>query len=163
MIKSHIVAISRNFIIGKNNRLPWKMPADAQYFHDVTKGHVVIMGRKNYEANKRALPGRTNIIITRSPEFNPPDCIVVNSIEEAIHLAENIGEEEAFIVGGGEIYRQSLEIADRIYITVIDMIAEGDTTYPEIDFNSYKLISKKSFKADKNNPHDWTYWILEKS
>ncbi len=162
MILSQIVAVSKNFVIGLNNTLPWSMPSDAKYFNDVTKGHVVIMGRKNYEANKKALPARTNIVISRSPDFFPNDAIVVRSIEESIKLAETIGETEAFIVGGGEIYRLSLKMVNRIYITVIDKDFEGDTRYPEINFRDYKIISSQGFKADKNNPYDWTYWVLER-
>ena len=160
MILSHIVAVSKNFVIGKNNALPWKMPSDTKYFHDVTTGHVVIMGRKNYEANKKALPGRTNIVISRSEDFLPEDAIVVRSIEESIKLAESIGEQECFIVGGGEIYRLSLEMVNRIYITVIDEEFEGDTYYPKINFEDYEIISRKDFKADQKNPYDWAYWVL---
>lgn len=163
MILSHIVAVSRNFIIGKDNRLPWNMPADAKYFHDKTIGHVVIMGRKNYEANKGALPGRTNIVISRSGGFNPTDAIVTDSIENAMILARESGDEEVFIVGGGEIYRNTLDMADRIYITVIDHDYEGDTYYPAIDFSDYKVISRIENHADFQNPHDWTYWIIEKN
>ncbi len=163
MILSHIVAVSKNFVIGKNNRLPWHMPSDASYFHKVTMGHAVIMGRKNYLANKGALPGRTNIVITRNPLFKPGDALVVHSPEEAINLAGERKEEEAFIVGGGEIYRQTLDMVDRIYITLIDAMVGGDTTYPEIDFSNYRIISKIPHKADEKNPYDWTYFILGNS
>ncbi|MGC9343730.1 MAG: dihydrofolate reductase [Bacteroidales bacterium] len=158
MILSHIVAVSKNWVIGKDNQLPWKMPSDAKYFHDVTMGHPVIMGRKNYEANKKALPGRLNIVITRKSDFRPTDAVVVNSIDQALGM---VNHPEVFIVGGGEIYRQTLEMADRIYITVIDTIAEGDTFYPKIDFSDYKILSKDRYAADKLNPFDWTYYILE--
>ena len=160
MILSHIVAVSKNFIIGSNNNLPWKMPSDAKYFHDITMGHVVIMGRKNYEANIKALPERTNIVITRSVDFLPEDAIVVHSIEEAVKLAESLGETEAFFVGGGEIYKQSLDWIDRIYITVIDNEFKGDVSYPKIDFKNYTVISREAFKADEKNPYDLTYWVL---
>lgn len=158
MILSHIVAVSKNWVIGKDNQLPWKMPSDAKYFHDVTMGHPVIMGRKNYEANKKALPGRLNIVITRTSDFRPTDAVVVNSIEQALGM---VNHTEVFIVGGGEIYRQTLEMADRIYITVINTIAEGDTFYPKIDFSDYKILSENWHPADKRNPFDWTYYILE--
>ncbi|HYW95884.1 MAG TPA: dihydrofolate reductase [Bacteroidales bacterium] len=160
MILSHIVAVSRNFIIGKNNKLPWRMPSDARYFDDVTYGHAVIMGRKNYLANKNALPGRTNIVITHDKSFSLPDATVVHSIDDAVSMAREMGEEETFIVGGGEIYRQTLGIVDRIYITVIETEAEGDTFYPKIDFNDFNVISESKHKADKWNPFDWTYFLL---
>ncbi len=158
MIISHIVAVSRNWIIGKKKGLPWKMPADAQYFHDVTMGHPVIMGRKNYEANKGALPGRLNIVVTRRSDFRPDDAMVVNSIDQALG---NVNHREVFIVGGGEIYRQTLDIADRIYLTLIDTVVEGDTSYPEIDFRDYNIVSEEKHEADDENPYDWTYYILE--
>lgn len=161
MILSHIVAVSKNFVIGRNNRLPWKMPSDAQYFHDISMGHVVIMGRKNYQANKRALPGRTNIVITHQKYFSPGDALVVYSIDEAIIKAEEMNEDECFIVGGGHIYEQTLNIVDRIYITVIDTVVKGDAYYPEIDFDQYAIISRIPNKADEKNPFDYTYYILE--
>lgn len=159
---SHIVAISKNFIIGKNMRLPWKMPSDAKYFHDISMGHLVIMGRKNFEANKGALPGRTNLIITRNRNYSlPKACLRASSIEEALTIAKSTGEEEAFIVGGGEIYRQSLAFVDRIYITIIDTVVDGDSFYPEININDYHIISEISNKSDQKNPFDYTYYILE--
>ncbi|MEX0983141.1 MAG: dihydrofolate reductase [Bacteroidales bacterium] len=162
MILSHIVAVSKNFAIGKDNKLPWKMPEDMQYFHRVTKGHIVIMGRKNYEANHGALKGRTNIVITRNDNFSPNDAIVTDSIEHAIQIAEGHNPEEAFIVGGGEIYRQTLDLVDRIYITIIDTEVDGDAFYPKIDPNNYHIVSKIEKKADRVNPFDHTYYILEK-
>lgn len=161
MILSHIVAVSKNFVIGKNNRLPWKIPDDAQYFHDVTMGHTVIMGRKNFEANKGVLPGRTNIIITRNKNFPVSEgCFQASTIKEAINIAKSAGEEEVFIVGGGEIYKQTLGMVDRIYITVIETEVEGDTFYPEINFMDYQIISSIRNKSDHKNPFDYTYFIL---
>jgi dihydrofolate reductase len=162
MFLSHIVAVTNNFVIGKNNKLPWRMPEDMRYFHKVTEGHIVIMGRKNYEANGGALKGRTNIVITRNREFTPHDAIVTESIEKAIHKAATFLPEEVFIVGGGEIYRQTLELVHRIYITIIDTVLEGDAYYPEIDPEQYRIISKTEKKADLENPFDHCYYILEK-
>jgi len=162
MILSHIVAVSRNFIIGKDNHLPWRMPDDARYFHDLTLGHAVIMGRKNYEANRKALPGRANIVISRTPVFRPSDAFVVRKIDDAIEMAKDMGEVEAFIVGGGEIYKQTLDLIDKIYITLIDTETEGDTYYPEINFHDYKILSENTHAADDKNPFKWTYYVLEK-
>lgn len=162
MILSHIVAVSKNFVIGKNNKLPWRMPEDMRYFHKVTDGHIVIMGRKNYEANGGALKGRTNIVITRNRNFTPEDAIVTNRIEKAINKAASFYPEEVFIVGGGEIYRQTLELVHRIYITIIETEVEGDAYYPEIDPEQYRIISKTEKKADNENPFDHCYYILEK-
>jgi dihydrofolate reductase len=121
------------------------------------------MGRKNYEANgNRALKGRTNIVITHRKDYNLKDSIVVYSLEEAIEYASNLKEEEAFIVGGGEIFKQSLDLADRIYITLIDTVARGDTYYPEINFSDWDIISEIPNKADEKNPFDYTYFILQR-
>jgi dihydrofolate reductase len=162
MILSHIVAVSKNFVIGKNNKLPWRMPEDMRYFHRVTDGHIVIMGRKNYEANGGALKGRTNIVITRNQEFTPKDAIVTENIDKAIQKAASFHPEEVFIVGGGEIYRQTLELVHRIYITIIETEVDGDATYPEIDPEQYRIISKTEKKADRENPFDHCYYILAK-
>lgn len=162
MVISHIVAVSKNFVIGRNNRLPWRMPDDMRYFHKVTDGHIVIMGRKNYEANGKALKNRTNIVITRNREFNPDDALVTLDINKAMEIAKSFHPEEVFIVGGGEIYRQTLDMADRIYITVIETEVEGDAFYPEIDISAYTIVSRISATADQKNPFDHTYYILEK-
>jgi len=162
MVISHIVAVSNNFVIGKENSLPWRMPDDMQYFNRVTMGHAVIMGRKNYEANGKALSGRTNIVITRNKLFAPKDAEIVFSVNEAIELAKKFETEEIFIIGGGEIYRETLPIIDRIYITVIDEEIKGDTYYPRIDFNDYTVLSSIYQKSDNKNPYNHTYFILEK-
>lgn len=162
MVLSHIVAVSRNFVIGKNNTLPWRMPGDMRYFHRVTDGHIVIMGRKNYEANGKALKNRTNIVITRNRDFKPGDALVTRSIREALEIAGTFRPDEVFIVGGGEIYRQTLEIVDRIYITMIETQVVGDAFYPEIQLSDYRIVSRIPMQADLENPYDHTYYILEK-
>jgi len=162
MLVSHIVAVSKNNIIGIKNGLPWKMPHDTAYFHRITKGHCVIMGRKNFEANKGALSNRTNIVISRNPDFHLKDALRVQSIEEAIKVARSLNEKEAFIVGGGEIYRLTLNIVDRIYITIIDTIVDGDTSYPALDFSEWQVSSEIKMKKDGDNPHDFTYYVLDR-
>jgi dihydrofolate reductase len=162
MILSHIVAVSKNFVIGRDNNLPWRMPEDMRYFHKVTDGHIVIMGRKNYEANGGALKRRTNIVISRNRNFLPEDAIVTNSITRAINKAASFHPEEVFIVGGGEIYRQTLDLVHRIYITIIETKVKGDAYYPEINLEQYRIISKTEKKADRENPFDHCYYILEK-
>lgn len=162
MILSHIVAVSDNFVIGRQNRLPWSIPEDARYFHRVTEGHIIIMGRKNYQANGKALPRRTNIVITRDTAFKANDAIIVPGISEAISVAETYSPEEVFIVGGGEIYHQTLDMVQRIYITYIHTLVEGDTTYPKILPNEYTILSKITKQADVENPIPRTYYILEK-
>lgn len=138
------------------------MPEDMRYFHKVTDGHIVIMGRKNYEANGGALKGRTNIVVSRNPDFTLHDAIITDRIDEAINIAASFHPEELFIVGGGEIYRQTLDLVHRIYITIIETEVKGDTYYPEIDPRQYHIISKIEKKADRENPFDHCYYILEK-
>lgn len=162
MIISQIVAVSKNYVIGKDNKLPWSLPADENYFHEVTFGHTIIMGRKNFEANGKALEGRTNIVLTRNKNYVAPGCIMTHTIKEAIEIASNQGEKEIFIVGGGEIYRQSLDYTSRIYITVIDTVIEGNVTYPKLNMNQWKVISKHEFKADKENLFNHVYYIYER-
>lgn len=162
MIISHIVAVSENNVIGKNNKLPWHMPADMAYFNMVTKGHYVIMGRKNYESEGKALKERINIVITRKREFKIDDGIVVHSINEALDIPKKNKAEEAFIVGGGNIYKQSIDIADRIYLTRIHTIIEGDVFYPELNKSQWKLLSDISYKKDNMNPFDYTFCIYER-
>ena len=163
MIISQIVAVSENWIIGKDNGLPWNMPEDMAWFKRITMGHTVIMGRRNYEANgNRALPGRINIVISRQKDLVLGDSVVVSSLGKALEISEQEGEEEVFIVGGGEIYRLSLPRADRIYLTVIHTRLEGDTSYPRLDLDRWNKIHENPHKADKRNPYDYTFYILEK-
>jgi len=137
------------------------MPDELAYFHRVTDGQIVIMGRNNYEANGKALKNRTNIVISRKETFNPGDAIKVSGIDQAIDLAKSYKPEEVFIVGGGEIYKQTLPIVDRIYITIIDFNAEGDVSYPRININDYHIVSEINIKAYEKHPYDHTYYIIE--
>ena len=162
MIVSHIVAVSENWVIGKDNDLPWNMPDDLAWFHKVTKGHTVIMGRKNYEANgNKALPGRDNIVISRRKDYSLVDASVVGSLEEALKIGRDKKLNEAFIVGGGEIYRVSLPITDRIYLTIIHTRLEGDTTYPQLDMNKWKIVMEDPRSADSRHPFSFTFYILD--
>lgn len=150
MIISHILAQSKNRVIGVNNTLPWHIPEDLKYFRDKTKGHILIMGRKTFESFPKPLPNRLHIVISRNPSQLPthdPLVIGVPSLEGAIDTArresqKGIWPEEVFIIGGGEIYLQSLPLADRIYRTVIDLEISGDTIYPEIPEDQFHLMSK---------------------
>src|ERR1035437_8776354 len=122
MIVSLIVAVAENNVIGKDNNLPWHLPADMKYFRDTTLGHCVIMGRKNYDSiplKYRPLEKRTNIVITRQKDFKADNCIVVHSVEEALSEAKRENESEAFIIGGADIYKQTIDVADKIYYTKI--------------------------------------------
>ena len=160
MTISIIAAVAKNNVIGKNNDLVWHLPKDLKFFKDKTSGHHIIMGRKNYETLMRPLPNRTSVIITRRKNYQAPGCIVVHSIEEAIAKVEN--DAEPFIIGGGQIYRQSMHIANRMYITHIDESFEGDTYFPEIDLHTWKVVSRTNHPADEKNPYAFSIVVYER-
>lgn len=162
MIISQIVAVSLNNVIGINNGLPWNMPADMAYFKKKTLHHHIIMGRRNYEAEGKALQERTNIILTRNKDYTIPDGFVVNHLEKAIDLALNAGENELFIVGGEEIYKLAMSFTDRIYLTRIHVEVEGDTFYTEIDMGTWNEISRIENPKDEKNPFNYDYLIYER-
>ena len=164
MIISLIAAVAENNVIGKNNNLPWHLPADMKYFRDTTMGHCVIMGRKNYESiplKYRPLDGRTNIVVTRQKDFTAEDCIVVNSIERALDVAKEENETEVFIIGGADIYKQTIRIANKIHYTKIHHAFEGDAFFPKID-DQWKLISKKDIQPDEKNKFPFSFCVYEK-
>jgi dihydrofolate reductase len=127
--------------LGKNNDLLWKIPDDLKRFKEITLGHPIIMGRKNYESIGRALPGRMNIIVTRDPEYHADNCIVVHSIQEALEKASLLDTEEIFIIGGGEIYTQALPQTERLYLTLIYAEKPADVFFPD-----YSMFTKKTFE-----------------
>src|SRR5688572_23592478 len=154
MIISLIAAVSENNVIGRNNDLPWHLPADMRYFRDTTTGHCVIMGRKNYDSiplKYRPLDKRTNIIVTRQKNFQAEGCIVVSSIEEALNEARKKNETEVFIIGGADIFKQVMEMADKIYYTKIHHFFEGDVFFLTIDLTKWKLVSKQDRQPDEKN------------
>lgn len=153
MILTHIVACSENNVIGAQGGLPWSLPEDMKFFRETTKGHVMIMGRKTFESfNGRALPNRYHIVITRTPEtqsFKSTDTspvVFVKSLEEAIEHARPLTVkwgDEVFIIGGGEIYQQSMPRTDKIYLTRIHQEFHGDTLYPKVDEQTFKLVAQR--------------------
>jgi dihydrofolate reductase len=138
-----IVAMSKNRVIGDSNTLIWHLPEDLKRFKQLTTGNTIIMGRKTYESIGRPLPNRRSIIITRDLNYFVEDCEVVNSLEEALLLSNN----DCFIIGGGEIYKQSINIADKLYLTLIDKEFEGDTVFPEIE--NWLEVSCEDFNNDE--------------
>lgn len=162
---SLIAALAENRVIGKNNDLPWQLPDDMKYFMETTKGHHCIMGRKNYDsipAKFRPLANRENIVVTRQNNFNAPGCTVVNSIEEGIAIARRDNEPETFIIGGAEIYRQSLTFADRLYLTEIKAVIDGDTFFPPVDHSQWKEVSRKHHAADEKHKYAFDFVVYEK-
>jgi dihydrofolate reductase len=165
MTISIIVAISENNIIGKDNALVWRLPADIKYFKEKTSGHCVITGRKNYEsipAKFRPLPNRTNMVITSQRDYAAPGAIIFNSIKEAVEKAKQMGDDEVFIIGGAEIYKQSMHLADKLYLTKIHHLFDGDVSFPEIDFTIWKETKCIDFKADEKNKYDYSFGEYEK-
>jgi dihydrofolate reductase len=141
MLVSLIAAMSKNRVIGRDNAIPWNIPADMSRFRDLTLGHAVIMGRKTFESIGKPLLGRKNIVVTRQPGYPATGISVAGSLNEAFLLAEGHGE--VFICGGGEIYEQALPFAARIYITLVDCDIDGDTRFPSILLNDYSEISRE--------------------
>lgn len=162
MIVSAIVAIAKNNVIGNDNDIPWYLPADLKYFKKTTLGHHIIMGRKCFESIGRPLPKRTNIIITRDLFYVAFDCLIVHSVYEALTLAKDRGEEEVFIIGGGEIYAQSLEWCDRLYITEVDIEPEGDVFFPDIQDEDWTLVHEEAHLPDEKNHFSYKFIILER-
>jgi dihydrofolate reductase len=165
MIISLIAALSANRVIGKNNDLPWSLPDDSKYFMQTTKGHYVILGRKNYDSlpeKYRPLPNRTNIVITRQKDFKAPDCIVLNSLEKGIAVARDAGEQEVFVIGGAEIYTLTMPLADRLYLTEIHAVVNGDTLFPEFDRAAWKEVSRKSHSSDERHSFAFDFVVYER-
>src|SRR3978361_420580 len=142
MIISDVVAIAENHAIGKNNQLLWYLPADLKHFKNITTGHTIIMGRKTYDSVGKPLPNRRNIIITRQ-DIAIEGCEVVKSIEEALALSAD--EKEVFIVGGAEIYRQSIHLTDRIYLTIVHQKFDADTFFPAIDNTEWRETAREDY------------------
>jgi dihydrofolate reductase len=166
MIVSLIAAVSENHAIGKNNDLPWHLPDDMKYFMQTTSGHYVIMGRKNYESipeKFRPLPNRTNIVVTRQPNYDAPHCTVVHSIEDGLEMARAAGQQEVFIIGGAEIYAEGFQKANRLYLTEIQGTVNGDTFFPRFDKSKWQEVSRKHHPADERHAFAFDFVIYEKA
>lgn len=150
-----IAAVAKNNALGKNNDLIWHLPADLKRFKEITLGHHIIMGRKTFESLGKPLPNRTTIIITRNPDYVVPGCIVVNELEEAIEAATE--DENPFILGGAEIYRQAMPFADILDLTLVHETFDADVFFPVIDMSKWAEISRQDFKADEKNKYDYSF------
>ena len=154
---SCIVATAKNNVIGKDNQIPWYLPADLKYFKKITTGHHIIMGRNCFESIGRALPKRTNVIVTRDMFYAVSNCLVTHSVGEALAIAEQNGEDEAFIIGGGQIYQQTTMLWDKLYLTEVNLEVEGDVYFPELDMTNWKLTKQQSGLKDEKNTHDYSF------
>ncbi len=163
MIISLIVAASSNNVIGNNNRLPWHLPTDMKFFKNTTWGMPVIMGRKTFEAmNSKALPGRKNIIITRQKNLKLTDASAVSAFSEALSVAKETDCKEVFVIGGGEIFREVIQDADRIYMTRVHTVVEGDAFFPKIDSAKWKEVSKRDCYADEKHQFNFSIEVWER-
>jgi len=154
-----IVAIAEGRVIGYGNALPWHLNADLKHFKALTMGQPIIMGRKTHESIGRALPGRMNIVVTRQTDYKIPKCTVSHSLDEAFVVAERESN-TAFVIGGAELYAQTLPRADCIYVTEIHSQFKGDTYFPDFDRNQWREVSREEGVVDENNPYAHTFVTL---
>lgn len=160
VVVSLVVAVSANNGIGKNNQLLWHLPADLKHFKEITSGHTIIMGRKTYASIGKPLPNRRNIVITRNTNLSLEGAEVVNSIAAAISLCTS--EKEAFIIGGADIYGQSLALCNKIYLTIVHQEFEADAFFPNLNTNEWKEIFAEKHQPDEKNSLAYTFSILER-
>lgn len=160
MIRSLVVAMARNRVIGRDNQLPWRLPADLAYFKRVTLGHPVVMGRHTYESIGKSLPGRLNIVVSRNPAFRAPGCTVVGSLAEAWTVAGDATE--VSVIGGTSLFAEALPIADRIHLTEIDADVPGDTWFPEFDRAEWTEHEVSRHPPDERHSYPFRIVVLER-
>ncbi|MFJ5623832.1 dihydrofolate reductase [Peribacillus loiseleuriae] len=158
---SFMFAMDENRIIGKDNTLPWYLPADLQYFKKVTMGHPILMGRKTYESIGKPLPGRENIILTRNADYQQEGITVISDMKEAVAYADAL-DEEVFVIGGAEIFQQLLSDCKRLYITQIHHSFEGDTYFPELNMSKWQTVSRTTGIVDEKNRYPHEFIVLER-
>lgn len=157
---SLVVAMAKNRVIGAGGRIPWHLPNELQLFKRITLGHPIVMGRKTYESIGRLLPGRTTVVVTRQADYRVPGAIVVHALDDAIAACGR--DDEIFVIGGGELYRQALPNADRIYLTTVEAEPAGDTYMPEFDMREWREVSSESFPADARHRYAYCFRVLDR-
>jgi len=162
MIVSQIVAKANNNAIGKDNQLIWRLSNDLKFFRKVTMGHYLITGRKNYESIGKPLPGRKMVIVTRDLNYKAEGCAVVHSVENAIAYIERQGAKECFVIGGGELYKQTLDLTTRIFLTKVDCSPEADVFYPELHDDEWQEVISEPHSSDEKNEHDFEFCLLRR-
>ncbi len=145
---SIIVAVAKNNVIGINNALPWHLPEDLKRFRALTTGHHIVMGRKTYESLGRLLPNRTTVIVTRNPYYTIEGALIAHTLQEAIKLCQE--DEEVFLIGGAELYKDALNVADKLYITEVNLVPNGDAFFPEFDKSCWEILSNEQKISDNN-------------
>lgn len=159
---SIVVAVSDNNVIGKNNQLLWRLPNDMKFFKNTTWGMPVIMGRKTFESLGQALKGRTNIVVSRQPNYKAENATVVETLEAAMEVAAATDAREAFVIGGGEIYRQSLPLVHRLYLTRVQVNLDGDAFFPEFEETNWELLSQIAFEADEQHAYPYRFEVWQR-
>lgn len=157
---SAIVAYDQNRVIGLNNQLPWRLPADLKHFKQVTMGKPIVMGRKTWDSIGRALPGRENIVLTRQTHFHPEGCTVIHDLEALQQLRQQ--HAETLIIGGASVYQATLPLLNTLYITQINACFTGDTWFPVSDAQQWQIVEQQPHKADDNNPYDYCFLTLNR-
>ena len=152
--------MAKNRVIGANNRIPWHLPNELQLFRKLTMGHHIVMGRKTYESINRLLPGRTSVIVTRQRDYAVPGAVVVHTIEEAMAAAG--ADAEIFVIGGADLFRETLPLADRLYLTIVDAEPQGNTFMPEIDMSRWRETSSQSFSADDKHAYAYRLAVYDR-
>ncbi|MDP6541469.1 MAG: dihydrofolate reductase [Phycisphaerales bacterium] len=149
-----VVAMSKNNVIGQDGKMPWHLPADLIHFKNLTSNHAIVMGRKTWESIGRPLPNRLNIVVTKQPDYEASDAVVVHSLAEGVEVA---GSRRVFVIGGGQIYSQALPLASRLHLTRIEAMIEGDTHFPDLDETIWTCQSRTTRPADEKNPHSLSF------
>ena len=160
-----IAAMARNRVIGRDNTLPWRLPADMRRFRELTSGHPVLMGRRTFESLGRPLPQRTNIVLTSDHSYSPAGCLVAYSLEQALaiataHVASD--KPEIFVIGGENLYAQTLPCADRLYLTQVEALIEGDAWFPEFECEAWQVVARETRIADEKNTYDCVFLTLDR-
>jgi dihydrofolate reductase len=162
---SLIVAVAENGVIGRGGKLPWRLSDDLRRFKRLTMGHTIIMGRRTWESIGRALPGRRMVVVTHQPNYcvNAAGIGVVNSLDEALNVATVAGDDEAFVIGGAELYRAALPRADRLHVTRVHAEVGGDTYFPQIDWRQWRLIDSETHEADERNEYRYSFGVYRRA
>lgn len=154
-----VAAVSQNGVIGHNGKIPWHLPADLLVFKHLTMGHAVVMGRKTYESIGKALPGRLNIVLTRERNYLAPGCIIAASANAALSAAK---DKEVYVIGGGEVYKRFLKVADRMHITFIEQYFEGDAYFPPVDWSEWNEVKYMRGIKNEKNPYDFCFRVFDR-
>lgn len=161
---SIIVAVAENGVIGRGGQLPWRLPADLRRFKRLTMGHTVVMGRRTWESIGRQLPGRRMVVVSRQPGYrtNVEGVAIASGLDEAVRLAADAGEDEVFIIGGAELYREAIPRADRLYFTCVMADVEGDTFFPDLDWSEWCLLESEECEANESNEFLHLFHVLQR-